>query len=170
MKHIVASLFVLTLLIYGTAAAQEPAPEPALAQSPEAAARARITSVDPVNVRYQVAIRDEGGPQPGTKVVSMLGTLAQVSSVRAQGSLPGRRANPLNVDVLATEVRDQKILTRLSIEYVPEGPQSDPISPLSVRQTVYVWLDNGKPMVVSESTDPNSDRRLTVEVTATILK
>jgi len=41
---------------------------------------------------------------------------------------------------------------------------------LYVRQNVSVWLESGKPMVISESADPLSDRRLTVEVTATILK
>jgi hypothetical protein len=33
-----------------------------------------------------------------------------------------------------------------------------------------VILESGKPMVVSQAADPTSDRKITVEVTATILK
>jgi hypothetical protein len=35
---------------------------------------------------------------------------------------------------------------------------------------VNVWLESGKPMAISESADPQSDRRLIVEVTATVIK
>ena len=39
-----------------------------------------------------------------------------------------------------------------------------------IRQTLVLNLENGKPLVISEASDPLSDRRVTVEVTATILK
>ena len=160
-------MLVLSLFTTGVAHAQEPAPKPAPEPSTE---RPAPRAPDPVNVRYEIAIRDEGGPQPGTKVVSMLGVLGSVSSVRAQGMTAGRGSNPLNVDVMATQISDNKILSRITIEYVPQTPETDRLPPLSVRQSMNVWLDNGKPMVVSESTDPNSDRRLTVQVTATVLR
>jgi hypothetical protein len=33
-----------------------------------------------------------------------------------------------------------------------------------------VWLDNGKPLVVSQTSSATSDRRMRVELTATVLK
>jgi hypothetical protein len=33
-----------------------------------------------------------------------------------------------------------------------------------------VLVESGKPMVVSQASDPTSDRKMTVELTATILK
>ena len=93
------------------------------------------------------------------------------SLVRANQARPD---NPLNVDVTPTNIRDMKVLTKLAIEYTPQRPAVAPGSVqapmLYVRQNVSVWLESGKPMVISESADPLSDRRLTVEVTATILK
>lgn len=128
-------------------------------------------SLDPTNVRYEIRLRDEGGADPGTKLVSMTATIGQVSSVRATAITRGRGNNPLNVDVMPGVVRDGKVHTRISIEYAPQAPQgTQGPPPLSVRQTVHVWLDDGTPMIVSQSTDPNSDRRLTVEVTAAVLK
>jgi hypothetical protein len=117
-----------------------------------------------VNVRYEIRIREEGGPQPITKTVSMTGTLHEVSLVRANQG----QANPLNVDANPTNIRDGRVLTKLGIEYTPQTPTQ--MSKLSVRQNISVWLESGKPMVISQSADPLSDRRLTVEVTATILK
>jgi hypothetical protein len=39
-----------------------------------------------------------------------------------------------------------------------------------IRQNLRVVLENGKPLMVSQSADPVGDRKVTVEVTATILK
>jgi hypothetical protein len=80
----------------------------------------------------------------------------------------------LNVDVNPSAIRDDKVLTKLGIEYTPQvppvAPGTPPLPTLTVRQNVNVWLESGKPMVISESADPRSDRRLTVEVTATIIR
>ena len=39
-----------------------------------------------------------------------------------------------------------------------------------IKQNLVLVLESGKSLVVSQATDPVSDRRVTVEVTATILK
>jgi hypothetical protein len=65
-----------------------------------------------------------------------------------------------------TAIRDAKVLTKLGIEYTPLSPSGA----FRVRQNVSIWLDSGKPMVISQSADPMSDRRLIVEVTATIIR
>jgi hypothetical protein len=175
MKTRLTTTLIILLLAAGTSA-QQPASQSAQQpqQSAPAGAPAPATeppSADPINVRYQIAIRDSGGAKPGIKAVSMLATIHEVSSVRATGTAgTSRPLNPLNVDIVPTLVNEGRIRTRITIEYVPQSPGVQGAPPLSLRQTLHVWLTNGKPMVVSEATDPNSDRRLTVEVTATLLE
>lgn len=147
------------------APAQPPPPPP-----PPPAPPAPPEVSEPINVRYEISVRDTGGPQPGTKTVSMTATLGDVSSVRASGTAAGRPNNPLNIDAWPTALRDDKVRTRISIEYVPQSAGTMGPPPLSIRQTIHVWLNNKAPMVVSQATDPNSDRRLEVAVTATIMR
>ena len=40
----------------------------------------------------------------------------------------------------------------------------------SWNERLSVILESGKPMIVSQAADPTSDRKITVEITATILK
>lgn len=155
----------------GQAVPPTPAEPPAPPAPPVHIIPVAPVSLDPTNVRVEIRLRDEGGADPGTKLVSMIATLGQVSSVRATAITAGRGNNPLNVDVMPSAVRDGKVHTRISIEYTPQAPQGTAgPSPLSVRQTVFAWLTDGTPTIVSQSSDPNSSRRLTVEVTAAVLK
>ena len=153
MKHLM--MIVLALCVGATAHAQQEAqPTP-----PQPAQRN-----DDINVRYEIRILEEGGPAPSTtKTVSMTATLLEVSAVRAQGS-----RNELNVVVTPTRLLDERVRTKIGIEYTPQSGQGAGL--LNLRQTVNVWLESGTPMVVSQAADPLSDRRLTVEVTATVLK
>ena len=58
----------------------------------------------------------------------------------------------------------------LIFDYTPEQaqPPSNTIANLNEQMTVY--LTDGKPLLISQSADPKGDRRVTVEVTATIVK
>jgi hypothetical protein len=180
-KHLLTVALVACVTI--PAAAQQPAPAPAPAPRAQPAPRVQAAAPapapgtapraplpfanEPITVRYDVIIREEGGAQPSVKTVSMTATLYEVSLVRASSR------NPLNVDVNPTGLRDTKVRTKIGIEYTPVMPET-PSGPapvaLAIRQAVHVWLESGKPMLVSQSADPASNRRLTVEVTATILK
>jgi hypothetical protein len=40
----------------------------------------------------------------------------------------------------------------------------------SLNENITLILESGKPTIVSQAADPTSDRKITVEVTATILK
>ena len=163
MRKVAFALLIIASFAAGPApAAQAPAP----VQAPIAA------SDETLNIRYQIVIRETGGPQPRTKTVIL--TMAQdtESSVRAQGTAAAARTNhPLNVDVHPAALRGNRVRTRIGIEYtpqVPEGVQGPP--PLFVRESLMVWLEAGKPMVISEAADPLTDRRISVEITATILR
>ena len=174
MKHlltIVAAMCLAATVNAQQGAQAKPAPPPQPAPAAPLLPNPFAGTEALVNVRYEIRIREEGGQQPVTKMVSMTGTLHETSLVRA-GQDPG--TNPLNVDVTPTNIRDMKVLTKLGIQYTPPRPAVAPgavqAQNFGVRQNVSVWLESGKPMVISESADPLSDRRLTVEVTATILK
>jgi hypothetical protein len=155
------------------AAAPAPAPPQTAKPAPPQTAKPAPTESaasqqnDPINVRYEITLRDEGGPRPQTKNVTLLTTLGDISSVRVN---PG--PSQLNVDAWPMGYRDGRVRTRISIEYNPPNPDTpeSPVPTISIRETVFVWLESGKPLVVSQSADPRSDRRLTVEVTATLLK
>ena len=61
----------------------------------------------------------------------------------------------------------------LTIEYLPELTPQQIQSGVRfgmLSQSLTVLLESGKPTVVTQSADPRTDRRVTVEVTATILR
>jgi hypothetical protein len=92
----------------------------------------------------------------------------QNGSVRASGLrseqspdgtvLPAQR---MFVDAFPMMQRDGRVQIQLTLEYGMAGATSVRVEPL---------LESGKTLVVSESGDPNSNRRTRVELTATILK
>jgi hypothetical protein len=176
MKKVVFALMMTALCAVpagaGQAAQQGSKPQtsapPAAAPAPQSAAARRA---EPINIRYQIAIREENASQkPTTKTVSMIGTLMEVSMVRAAGQSGPGSGNPLNVDITPTDLRDSKVRTKIGVQYNPLRAEPPVGTAVNIMQTVHVWLDSGKPMVISESVDPNSDRRFVIEVTATILR
>ena len=65
---------------------------------------------------------------------------------------------------------NRPILLSLTLQYTPAvtGPNSP--RPAGLNQSLSVIVESGKPLLVSQSADPASDRKVTVEVTATVLK
>jgi hypothetical protein len=81
----------------------------------------------------------------------------------------------INVDAKPTIVaKDQnKISLKFGLEYLPKTASSqEEMEPgmTSWKENLSLILDSGKPMVISQAADPTSDRKITVEITATILK
>ena len=167
MKRIV---YALLIVAWCSASAN---PQAAQQKPPAAPAQLpRLTAPETVNVRYEIKLLEEGGNlKPSTKMVTMLATADALSSVRASG---GSGANyPLNVDIMPTWIAESRVRTQISIEYNPilaDPAAGAPRTPFRVRQSVSVWLENGKPLVVSQSVDPATDRKITFEVTSTIIR
>lgn len=102
-------------------------------------------------------------------------------SIRSEGFLQNR-PTPLNVDVDPTILADNKVRVGLNLQYdydavaAPEGgpPAGAPFTfqgtRLQIRDAVTMILESGKPLIVAQSADPISDRQVTVEVKATILR
>ena len=110
-----------------------------------------------------------GGDTPARKTVSMLvygSGGGRQGRIRASGA---RGQGYINIDAVPSIMGDGVYLN-LSIEYMPElAPDSTQrVGPIS--QSLTFGLPSGKPVVVAQSADPGTSRRVTVEVTATILK
>ncbi len=162
------ALLLTAALFSGALSAQNGAPEP-----PQAGNASPARAVNPPphqstsNVQVELSIADYlGAAPPQKKTVSMLvaeGYMGRVRSTRGPAAM-------LNVDATPRLQKDGRISLQLAVEYRPrETPETlDAMSPINEYLTVL--LQSGKPIVVTQAADPSSDRKVTVEVTATILK
>jgi hypothetical protein len=85
--------------------------------------------------------------------------------VRSQGRVQ------INVDARPQILQSGAIRLMLGLEYNPRTLGNDaPTEWSSLNEQLGVVLQPGKPLLVSQAADPASDRKITVELTATILK
>jgi hypothetical protein len=179
--------FLAAVLTATTLLAQEPQPRP----SPKPAADKAAPASEPksekkpptplVSVRVDVKIIDERGGQPAiTKAMSLTVADRRNGFSRSSTEGPGRpndpmpaafRLVPLNVDA-APFVDGSRIRLDLGIEYnsVDTSAEARQYPRLEIKQRVNLVLEDGKMMRVAQSADPLSDRRVSLEVTATILR
>lgn len=130
------------------------------------------------NVQVELTLTDHIGTQPpDKKTVSMIVSSGNWGKVRSAGSVMTPGAAPfgveLNVDARPFVTMEGQIQLELALAYrPPEGANKDTIkaSPTGLNQSLTVILQSGKPLVVSQAADPISDRKMIVEVKATILK
>ena len=175
MKSLMHAVLVL-LIAAAPAPAQEPPSKPPAAPEPPAKAdllRPPEPAGQPLNIRFDVTIVDEGGPQTSRKAISVTVADREVGLVRASVSIPGHGDVPVSLDVRPALGSNGTIRTRMVLEYRPT-PAFDPKgavpTPASMRLQFGVLLKNGEKIVAAQAADPMTDRRVSVEVTATILK
>ena len=162
-----------------TLLAQEPAPKASPKPHPTAEKPERRRDKEPpprpgqlANVRVDVKITDERpGQPPVSKLVSLTVADRRDGFVRASASTAG--PIPLNVD--ASPVIDGgHIRLSLGLQYGWVDPTATGEarfgSKLDVQQRLGLVLEDGKTLRVAQSADPLSDRRVNLEVTATILR
>jgi hypothetical protein len=85
----------------------------------------------------------------------------------------GNTGMGLNVDIRPRLEKDGRINLNLTFNYVPElaGESAPGVNrPPDLNETMEVFLVDGKPLLISQSADPKGDRKVTVEVTATVVK
>jgi hypothetical protein len=141
-----------------------------------------------------------GSGTPARKLVSMIASDRQSTNIRSSASVPvpqtvfakpprATESDPANVPVQSYTYRNvtinvdarpsimqkepHRISLSLGLEYIPraEGRQEEMTPGMaSWSERLSLILESGKSMVVSQAADPTSDRKITVEVTATILK
>jgi hypothetical protein len=123
------------------------------------------------NIRVDVAVTEEGGGEPlSRKDVSVTVGEGRSGSVRSGSAGVSDKPFPftdsrLRVDVQPRLEANGKIRTVVTLSYL-----SFPHFSREGEQKFEVLLDDGKPLIVSQASSATSDRRLRVDVTATILK
>lgn len=133
----------------------------------------------PVNMRIDLTIADQrGDAQPITKMVSITtsdrawGRIRTQANVKMKPTLPWEQVT-LNVDARPTLLRDNRARVELTVEYSPVGAEPDASersTTPNVHESLSVILESGKPMVISQSADPMTDRTVKVEAKMTILR
>jgi hypothetical protein len=140
-------------------AAQETAPRPP-EQPPAPRAAAQL-----VNIRIELTIADQrGATTTPPKMVTMVVEDRQNARIRTS-----RGNATLNVDGRPEILREGKIRIMLSVEYSPQD-EPDRAAPMPIQESVTALLEDGKPLVVSQSADPSGDRKVRLELKATIVK
>lgn len=149
----------------------------------------------PINVRIELTITDQTGSAPAVKKTVLMtvadeergairsnAQIARATTVKpvAEGGAYRMENVPLSIDATPTVLGDSRIRLRLNLEYdVVGGTSSNAATPgtapgsldnSQVRQSLGVVLTSGVPLVVAQSADPHSDRRVSLEVKATVLK
>lgn len=176
---LLASALAATMLL-----AQEPAPKPAPKASPKPGPAAEKPERRPeppprpgqlANVRVDVKITDERpGQPPVSKVVSL--TVADrrdgfVRTSAVDSPMPG--PIPLNVDA-SPMIEGTHIRLNLGLQYswVDETASGDARqrSRRDFQQRLGLVLEDGKTVRAAQSADPLGDRRVNLEVTATVLR
>ena len=174
------------------------APAPSAAPQPPRAIVGTAAGSAPRNIRFDISIADSGVTTPISKVVTLNVSQGGSGSIRSTGKIPGGPipaprtvttqgpdgkpqttttpgAAPtisLNVDISnPTIYEDGGIRSMVVIEYQPYVvPAPARPDPAVVRANSTVVLENGKKMVLLQASDPMTDRRTTIEVTATVIK
>jgi hypothetical protein len=152
---------------------QTPKPEPARPPVPAML----MLKGQPVNVKVELTITDQyGSAAPVQKTVSLLVADRQSGMIRSEGVLPGFGSVQLHVDadVSILPAPESKILTQIGLNYDLVDPKASSTERQSqktqIRESLRTILENAKPMVISQSADPVTDRKVTVEVKATIIR
>jgi hypothetical protein len=140
--------------------------------------KTQMTPVDlaaggqPVNIKVDLAITDQTGQGvPLRKVVTMIVADRATGSIRSSGSVRNARRVQINVDVRPQILQSGAVRVMLGLEYNPGTLGNDaPTEWSSLNEQIGVVLQPGEPLLVSQAADPASDRKITVELTATLLK
>jgi|SRR5690242_3069477 hypothetical protein len=181
----------IVLLAGSISAAQTPKPAAPAKPTPSeetSAPKAPEPLAQPVNIKLEVTITDQTGPgESSKKIVSMIAGDRQANSIRSSANVPFAppggvgvmtyREVRINVDARPVLLKDNKISLNFGLEYLPQVPTSPKSASeramegtASLNERLGLILESGKPVVVSQAADPTSDRRITVELVATILK
>lgn len=169
-----AAMLVVLTLVTGAARAQN---EQLAIQPPKPEARAANVATR-TNLKIDLTISDQRGNAPAErKQVSMIasdGTWGKIRSTATTRQPDGGPAMPvtLNVDARPFMTMGGQIQLELTVAYNPldESNKVGLVRPTELNQSMTVVLQSGKSLVISQAADPIADRKMVVEVVATILK
>jgi hypothetical protein len=191
MRYIILALAVSVLLPAAAAGQDQAANTGSSAAQQNASAKAQAKAEPPAkavavraraNVRVDLTISDQTGSGPvEKKQVTLIaaeeswGKIRTNAATKAQDITAGGPVTPIRLNVDARPFLNSAgaIQLELTIDYNPLGPMSKDtaqLRPTEINQSMTVVLQSGKPMIVSQAADPVTDRKIIVEVVATIVK
>jgi hypothetical protein len=183
MKQLLAACIAVGLTTVSLSAQQKPAASAPVQAKPEPAPPSLEGKRR--NVSVEVKLTDQTGTSESvTKVVSMIVADGRMGSVRSAGSVIVPVSGPatppfptrssvgvtLNVDANPVVHPDGSVLLSLNLEYNPRPGGDDTGRDAKLEEGMTVTLESGKPMVISRAADPAGNRKINVEVTATVMK
>jgi hypothetical protein len=155
-------------------------PAPAqVAPTPQGNRGVRGEGTSGVNIKLDLTITDNYAGTPAKKTVTMLIASGYNGMIRTSNRLPNGAGVSLNVDATAVLLASQvpgggRIRVQLTFEYTPALEQEPADTrrslPAQLHESLTVLLEDAKALLVSQSADPATDRRVTVELMATVLK
>jgi hypothetical protein len=191
MRYIILALAVGVLLPTAATGQDQAATTGSSAASQNASAKEQAKAEPPLkalairsraNVRVDLTISDQTGSGPvEKKQVTLIaaeeswGKIRTNAATKAQDITAGGPVTPirLNVDARPFLNSSGAIQLELTIDYNPLGVMTKDtaqLRPTEINQSMTIVLQSGKPMIVSQAADPVTDRKIIVEVVATILK
>jgi hypothetical protein len=130
-----------------------------------------------INLRLEFTVTDQIGTAPPVrKIITMnvadgeSGRIRTNAEVFRKGTPP--TVVPLSVDA-SPEIEGNRIRLRASLEYqlLKEALEPElPAGKTSITQSVTAILNDGVTTILSQSADPLTDRKVTLEVKATIIR
>lgn len=152
-------------------AVQVPTPPPSGQQTPRPGVPTAAPPSSWRNVKLDVTIADSlSADVQSKKSVTMLvadGRSGQVRSNSGEGLI--------NIDARPQVHQDGRIYLQISVEYRPnlssQQLQQSGASRLTMfSESLSLMVMDGKPVVASQSSDPGTDRKVSLDVTATIVR
>jgi hypothetical protein len=143
----------------------QPPQAPAAPSAPPAPpAPPRAESIPTQNIRVELTINDSFAS--GTKKsINMLVAEGRNGRIRSQS-----HGFDLNVDARPLVMKDGRIELDITLGYNPDPATTAGPGPGMITESLTLLVADGKPTAISQSADPTSDRKVTVELTATIVK
>ena len=144
-------------------------PPPSTTPAPTPQPPRKIRGRD-LNVQVELTISDQlANAAPEKRLVSMMIADGAFGRIR---STDNPLVAMLNVDARPEILDNDRLVVEMTIEYRPLAPDGTAPTkrPTGLNEQLTVILQNGKPLMVSQAADPVADRKMTVEVRATILK
>jgi hypothetical protein len=182
-KRLFAACIIVGLMTASSSAQQRPAAPAPVQTRPEPAPPS--VGDKRRNVSIEVKLTDQiGTSESVTKVVTMIVADGRMGSVRSAGSVivpvsgPAAPPSPdrssvgvtLNVDANPVVHTDGSVLLSLKLEYNPRPGGDETGRDARLEEGLTVTLESGKAMVISRAADPAGNRKINVEVTATVMK
>lgn len=176
MNRIATLLVVLAVTAVPASAQNEQAASTGKQEAPMRAGNVATRA----NIKIDLTISDQRGNAPAErKQVSMIAADGSWGKIRTHATTRPAdiTAGPvmpvtLNVDARPFMTMGGQIQLELTVAYNPldDSNKVGLIRPTELNQSMTIVLQSGKPMVISQAADPIADRKMIVEITATILK